>query len=153
MKKNKGFTLIELLAVIVILALLITIAVPSVIALTKRIKQNMYCTKVQNIETAAKIYGNDNLDLFEQMPNGEESLTITVSTLIDNNVFKKESEKKEDRDKCSANGTCVLDPRNNSGMDRAHIILTKKDKKLVANYQYDPTGTKNTNDENNCKNN
>ena len=65
MKKN-GFTLVELLAVIVIMALLLTVAVPAVIGVSTRIRANMYCTKVEDIESAAKIYGENYKDLIEE---------------------------------------------------------------------------------------
>lgn len=144
MKKNKGFTLVELLAVIAILALLITIAVPSVIALSNRIKGNMFCTKVENIETAAKMYANDNLDVFN---NG--NATIHVKDLINNNLFKREE---KDCDCNNVNKPCVTDPRNKSRMDGASIILTRTDKQITAKYQYDPKGEKVKADEEYCKN-
>ena len=139
MKKNKGFTLVELLAVIVILALILTIAVPNVIALSKRIRRNMYCTKVENIESAAKLYANDNIDGFTN-----NTMTIPVSTLIENNVFKKEDKNCVVR---NSSKPCVKDPRNNSMMDTDNIVLTKQDKKIKAEFQY-----KNNEDKEYCKN-
>ncbi len=59
MKNSKGFTLVELLAVIVILAILITIAVPSTIGISNKLKENMFCKKIDSIEVAAKLYGED----------------------------------------------------------------------------------------------
>ena len=132
MKKNKGFTLIELLAVIAILALLITIAVPSVIALSKRIKWNMFCTKVENIESAAKIYGNDNLDIFGNDGKVKNGNNPTVATLINNNVYKKE------KNGCSVgtSNPCVTDPRNGNSLDNKTIVLEKRDKQIIATYDY-----------------
>ena len=43
MKNKKGFTLVELLAVIVILALLVAIAVPSTFSISNRLKTNNKC--------------------------------------------------------------------------------------------------------------
>ena len=87
MKKN-GFTLVELLAVIVIMALLLTVAVPAVIGVSTRIRANMYCTKVEDIESAAKIYGENYKDIIEEKP--DKTLKITVYNLIENNLYKKE---------------------------------------------------------------
>ena len=139
MKKVSGFTLVELLGVIVILALLITIAVPNVIGLSQKIRKNMFCTKVDNIEIAAKMYAEDNLDGFNN-----NQMEIYVSDLIDNNVFKKEDKNCVLR---NSSKPCVKDPRNNSMMDTDKIILTKQDKKIVANYEY-----KNNEDKEYCQN-
>ena len=130
MKKN-GFTLIELLAVIVIMALLLTIAVPSVIQISKRIRKNMYCSKISDIESAAKLYANDYIDQFED--NGNK-ITINVYTLIENNLYKKEN------NNCvlkSEENPCVKDPRNGWVMDNDTIEITRKDKKIKADYQAD----------------
>ena len=127
MKKN-GFTLVELLAVIVIMAILLTIAVPNVIGVSKKIRKNMYCSKIEDIESAAKLYGNDYIDEIEKAGN---SLTIYVYTLVENNLFKKET------DGCvlrSNNNYCIKDPRDGSMMDNDSIKITKKDKRITAEY-------------------
>ena len=139
MKLSKGFTLVELLAVIVILALLLTIAVPNVISLSKKIRNNMFCTKVDNIEIASKLYGDDNLDGFI-----DGQMELYVSDLIDNNVFKKEDKNCVLR---NSSNPCVKDPRNNAMMDTDKIILKKQDKQITAEYQY-----KNNEDKDYCKN-
>ena len=129
MKKN-GFTLVELLAVIVIMAILLTVAVPAVIGISNSIKKNMFCSKVENIEAAAKNYAADYIDYFDDHPDG---LTITVGDLIDTTALKKES------NDCVVNSTnkpCVKDPRDNSSLDNESIKLTKKDKRVTAQYQY-----------------
>ena len=56
MKNKKGFTLIEVLSVIVILSVIMTIAASSVMNLTKKSKENLYCTKLTMIESLAKSY-------------------------------------------------------------------------------------------------
>ena len=49
MKNKKGFTLTELLAVIVILAIIIAIAVPSYMKIKKNIDENNYNNKINLI--------------------------------------------------------------------------------------------------------
>lgn len=58
MKKN-GFTLVELLAVLVILGLLITLAVPNILGVSKNVKEKSYQTKIEIIENAAITYTSD----------------------------------------------------------------------------------------------
>lgn len=137
MKKN-GFTLVELLAVIVILAILLTVAIPNVIGITQRVKEKMYCSKVSDIESAAKLYGQDYIDEVESNGN---TMTIHVYTLIENNLYKKES------DDCILNSNdkyCVSDPRDDSKMDDKTITLTKKDKRITATFNYNNDADKNS---------
>jgi len=49
MKNNKGFTLIELLAVIILLSVVVTIAVPSISGISKKVKEIMLDTKLDLI--------------------------------------------------------------------------------------------------------
>lgn len=60
MKKN-GFTLVEIAAVIVILGLLMAIAVPSALRISKSVKEKAYETKISLIKEAAKNYGQSNI--------------------------------------------------------------------------------------------
>ena len=69
---KKGFTLTELLAVIVILGVLLTIAVPSVLYINDLLKDNMYDKKLKFIEQAAQLYGQDNADYIPETAGGIE---------------------------------------------------------------------------------
>lgn len=161
--KNKGFTLVEVLAVIVILALLITVAVPSVIGISKRVKANMFCSKVKDIESAAKLYGEDYVDEF-----GADAKYITICDLINNSVYKKEGNKKDKNgneynncycevyyldpntmtqaQKDSLDNPCVTDPRDGTSMDKNNVEIKIINKRINAEYIY-----KNEEDKNSCK--
>lgn len=61
--QKKGFTLVELLAVIVILALLATVAVPNVVSILKKEKQNTDEIAVTNLNDAAISYAKEQISL------------------------------------------------------------------------------------------
>ncbi len=63
MKKKNGFTLVELMAVIVLIALIMTIAIPNVLRLASNTKNKAYLTKIDLIESAGESLGNDNLGI------------------------------------------------------------------------------------------
>ena len=73
MKNNKGFTLVELMAVIAVIAIIIGIAVPSYINITKSTNQKMLDNKITEIKTKAEEYASS---------NNVDNTTITVETLI-----------------------------------------------------------------------
>ena len=79
---KKGFTLVELLAVIVILAVLIGIAVPVYITVSKNIRENTYNSKKEQIALAAIKYANEN--------NVSSSMEFTVTRLVVNNYYEAE---------------------------------------------------------------
>lgn len=121
MKNNKGFTLVELMAVIVVLALIITIAVPSAISISHKIKLKMYATKVDMIIDSAKLYGQDNPSALSN-ENACSSSDLTVQTLIDMGYIKK-----DDID----NGK-VLNPIDNSPMNTYKLCVYKKNNRVYA---------------------
>ena len=72
--KNKGFTLVELLAVLVILGLLITLAVPNILGVSKNVKEKSYQTKIEIIENAAITYTSDTVK--KSLQNLNDSATV-----------------------------------------------------------------------------
>ncbi len=83
---NKGFTLVELLAVIVLLGLLATIAVPSAIGISNSIKKKMYCEKVDMVISDAKRWGDNHLS---QLSN-DCYKSLTVKDLVNQGITSKE---------------------------------------------------------------
>lgn len=118
MNYKNGFTLVELLAVVVILSLLIGIAVPGTLTISNKLKTNMYCKKIESIEIAAKVYGEDRRGSFTEtfmLPGGEttSSKTIRVSDLITSGDLKKDN----------TTSPYIVDPRNNEEMDNLELTL------------------------------
>ena len=105
MKKKNGFTLVELLAVIVILGILIAIAVPSVLTISKKIKANMYDNKLKTISAAVSLWADDNKRICSSYIED-----LTVEDLINGSIVQnfKGNYIKSDED----NKTTVL---NNEG--------------------------------------
>lgn len=59
-RKEKGFTLIELLIVIIILAVLAGIAIPSYLTITNRAKRSATQAELSSIAVALEMYNADN---------------------------------------------------------------------------------------------
>ena len=128
--KEKGFTLVELLSVIVIMGIILLVAIPSVFGISKVVKDNMFCTKVHNIENAAKLYGSDYKDDFDD----KGYVKVDIKTIIDNNLYRKEI------DGCSLgdeNNGCVVDPRDYSVMDNKTVTIVKTGQRYYAYYDFD----------------
>ncbi len=100
---KKGFTLVELLAVIVLLVLLVTIAVPSSLNLSKKIKENMFCSKINDIETTAKLYGEDRRSSLTGNIDGYKGNNISVKNLVESGYLRRD----QDID------PLIIDPRDN----------------------------------------
>lgn len=118
MKNKNGFTLVELLAVIVIMALLVAIAVPSTISISNRLKVKMYCSKIDSIETVAQLYGEDHRDSFTssfvQDGASYKSKTLTVKDLVESGSLKKDQQE----------APYVVDPRNKTSDALYNMSLT-----------------------------
>ena len=134
---KKGFTLVELLAVIVVMALLVTIAVPNVIAISRKIRVEMFCDKVDMILDGAKLYGSDNYDLIKDKINAtgdtESKISITVTDLLNNNYVTKDDKNGSIN---SPTNPCIKDPRDNSSMDSKVVELGIRNKRVYATYNY-----------------
>lgn len=77
MKKmnTKGFTLVELLAVIVILAIILLIAVPNVMGIIEKAKQDAFCSTAKLAYNSVELF---NLQYSTQIAG--DSITIDLST-------------------------------------------------------------------------
>lgn len=64
MKNNRGFTLVEIISVIALLGLIIGISVPSIMVASTNTKKKTLQTKVDNIEKAAVLYGQNHRENF-----------------------------------------------------------------------------------------
>ena len=61
---NKGFTLVEIISVIALLALVVIISVPAIGKTSENIKKKTLQTKIENIEQAAILYGQEHRENF-----------------------------------------------------------------------------------------
>ena len=91
---NKGFTLVELMAVLVLIVIIASIGYAGITAVQRNINQNLWEATVEEIETGAVKYGQDNLNALN--PNetcnidGSETrncIEVTVEFLIDSNYI------------------------------------------------------------------
>ncbi len=87
MKEKRGFTLVELLAVLVLLAVIGLITVPTVNKLIKNAKSNARAAQIQLIEKAARSWASENTDLISE----SSTYYLEVQTLLDDNYLQEES--------------------------------------------------------------
>ena len=123
MKNKKGFTLIEILCVIVLIGILSVIATISIVNLSSKSKENLYCAKIELIENIAESYGIKyelELNNSNELYNGYKSLKIKVRTLVD--AGKLEPDKKND----------VINTKDNTVMNDIDIILYLKNNQIKA---------------------
>lgn len=96
MKDKKGFTLVEVLAVIVILAIVISIAVTSVTGIRTNSLKKLLETKISNIEGSAIMYAQDNQDILNEKCIVDDKpydfcKVVTVKILVDNDYYKAQT--------------------------------------------------------------
>lgn len=99
MNNNKGFTLIEILAVLIVLAMIMTIAVPAALKVRDRIGDKMLDTKVQVYCDSVLLWADGNRGLLKSGNNN-----FTLRDLALKNVIKPDNDdssnpKFYDRDK------------------------------------------------------
>ena len=147
---KRGFTLTELIVVIIILGILTTIAVPSVISISQKIKGDMFCSKVENIISAAKLYGDDKFNniielsdagltidnLKDALKNKNESTLSNYETnkyIIYTNVLELVQNNKISKD--NDNPPYVIDPRDDSDITNKKVVIYKKNNRIYALYE------------------
>lgn len=87
---KKGFTLVELLAVIIILSLLITIAIPASQAIGKKINEKMLINKLDIASQSAKLWAVDNISCFINNVCSDKIVKFTcpAGTINNTNCYK-----------------------------------------------------------------
>ncbi len=150
MKNRNGFTLVELLAVVVLLSVLLVMAVPAVLSFTSRMKQDMFCNKVETVVKSAQLYGQDNMSSIVNGKVGKSSsdscivnatqrldtdpgikcVKINVTALLAKGYLSKESATK--------NGTPndFFDPRDGTSMKGNYVFTYIKNKRPYAAYVF-----------------
>ena len=83
---KKGFTLVELLAVIVILAIILLIAVPSIMGVVDGAKKDAYASSVMSIINAAELKIGLDVEGTLTLPAGGETIIYDIQTLSVDNV-------------------------------------------------------------------
>ena len=144
---RKGFTLIELLAVIILVALIGVLVMPSVIDTSNKGKQASYDILIKNIVTASKSYyeeceygdlSDSKYGEYACTIDSEKKITITLSALA-NTGFLSVKDVDENNNKKQ-----VLDPRNNNNISDCQITITKNiDEKYKVTYTITPNGGNN----------
>ena len=125
---KKGFTLIELLAVIILVALIGVLVMPTVINTTNQTKQKSYDILIKNIVTSAQTYYEEceygNLSELDYENDkaciiNDNSIETTLGTLA-NLGFLPTKETYE-----NSNKRKVSNPINNQDISECNITITK----------------------------
>ena len=136
---KKGFTLIELLAVIVVLGVVLTLAMPSILDSINASRNSSYKILIGNIKTAAETYYQECEygDLSDKNKYGDyacaidnNTINITIEDLANTGILKV-SESDEN------NKLVVLDPRDTTkNLNSCGIQIIKiVDNKFKVTYQ------------------
>lgn len=84
--KRNGFTLVELIAVIAILGILVSMAVPNIMGVFSEKKDTLYDTTISELERIAGIYMTENPDMYTTIENNGY-VNITTEMLCDEKLI------------------------------------------------------------------
>lgn len=123
--KKLGFTLTEILIVIAIIGVILTISVPSIIAIRKRINERLLESKKEEILVVAELYGKDK--------GFTTDTTIYVYTLLESKYL--EADISQNDSNCSGEHTsrgCIINPVDDSSMNNERILIKKNGNAIIA---------------------
>lgn len=100
---KNGFTLVELLAVVIILAVVGLITIPTVSTIIDNSKERAKNVQIEEIKKAAKSWIAENLDLVSE----DEPCYVSVSTLLEEGYINEEEIKDPTKDNENLND-CVI---------------------------------------------
>jgi len=127
---NKGFTLTEVLIVMIILALIIILTIPSYTSLSTSVKYSTYLSKINTIEKASLNYADNIKDDIKNNTDNNMCIDITLLTLIQSGNITADD---------SVNDK-MINPVDNSSMDgNIKICYCPSKLELIASYyvEYD----------------
>ena len=117
-RKQNAFTLVELLAVIVILAIVLLIAVPGVLSVINKTKDNALDRQLDMIKEASRLYVASDSDV-TWVGQGTKMTTVTLDTLKSKGYLDQK----------------IVDPKTKQEITCAKTVITKTGSK----YDYDVT--------------
>ena len=143
-KNNKGFTLVELLTTIVLISLLIGIGIPGVMKISERMKARNYKVKVDLIEQAGTLWGQDNktllqtdnCDLDNNLNTGTEGKEykchlIKINDLIIEDYLEADGNNKDESENT---GYEYIDPITNDNIVNNCVWVYKKNNRVYSKY-------------------
>ena len=148
---KKGFTLTELLVVIAIIGILSVIIVPSVITINNNINERLLAQKIEQIISAAELYGSNNEEIF----NGTTEVEVYVYELIESNYLGIDTKVNNDNCNNSSKGQtnkgCMIDPVEKSSMNNLKVILRKGTLGITGEFEGSGSGSSGSDSENGSK--
>lgn len=88
MKNNKGFTLVETIAVIIILGVVLSIAVPSITNVVKSTNKNRMISDAETFISEVKEYVES--DTIGNTPNGNKYKLVNIKSKLSKSPYGKE---------------------------------------------------------------
>lgn len=144
---NKGFTLIEVLAVVVIIALLGLIAIPSVISTINKEKQTSYTILINSIITGSQLLYEEidyNKTTINQFGNLSGIVTIKNNT-IETNLQTLASNGFLTVQNSNTNTKNIINPITKKEIGNCKITITKtKNSNNIVKYEVKSTSSSNS---------
>ena len=139
MINKKGFTLVELIAVIALIGLIAIVVTPMILNGDKNAKISLLNQKIENIESSAVAFGQDNKDKFTDCIETEEnpcqgisncycySDEVNVGDLLDAEVLHPDQDSETEKD--------IKNPLTGESLKEENIIIYQKYGKVYAYLQ------------------